>query len=150
MEAFDEIIRNNTPELKAESYYNMGNILYEQQMTEESMTLYKKALMINPNDSDAKFNYEMLKYQLQNQEQSQGENDDQKENNKQENSEQSKQNEQEKEENPKEREQDKEENPKERDKSLIKEEKSLYRFLIIIIFVKNKRFKIVLVGSPGV
>ena len=98
MEAFDDIIRNNTPELKAESYYNMGNILYEQQMTEESMTLYKKALMINPNDSDAKFNYEMLKYQLQNQEQSQGENDDQKENNKQENSEQSKQNEQEKEE----------------------------------------------------
>jgi len=98
MEAFDEIIRNNTPELKAESYYNMGNILYEQQMTEESMTLYKKALMINPNDSDAKFNYEMLKYQLQNKEQSQGENDDQKENNKQENSEQSKQNEQEKEE----------------------------------------------------
>ena len=98
MEAFDEIIRNNNPELKAESYYNMGNILYEQQMTEESMTLYKKALMINPNDSDAKFNYEMLKYQLQNQEQSQGENDDQKENNKQENSEQSKQNEQEKEE----------------------------------------------------
>ena len=98
MEAFDEIIRNNTPKLKAESYYNMGNILYEQQMTEESMRLYKKALMINPNDSDAKFNYEMLKYQLQNQEQSQGENDDQKENNKQENSEQSKQNEQEKEE----------------------------------------------------
>ena len=98
MEAFDEIIRNNTSELKAESYYNMGNILYEQQMTEESMTLYKKALMINPNDSDAKFNYEMLKYQLQNQEQSQGENNDQKENNKQENSEQSKQNEQEKEE----------------------------------------------------
>ena len=98
MEAFDEIIRNNNPELKAESYYNMGNILYEQQMTEESMTLYKKALMINPNDSDAKFNYEMLKYQLQNQEQSQGENDDQKENNKQENSEQSKQDEQAKEE----------------------------------------------------
>ena len=99
MEAFDEIIRNNTPELKAESYYNMGNILYEQQMTEESMEFYKKALMLNPNDSDAKFNYEMLKYQLQNQEQSQGQNEDQKENKKQENSEQSKENKQEKEEN---------------------------------------------------
>ena len=89
MEAFDRILRDDEPELKAKSYYNMGNILYDQQRSEESLAFFKKALELDPADTDAKFNYEILKYHLQPQEQQQNDNDKNSEN--QEESEQSKQ-----------------------------------------------------------
>ena len=90
MEAFDRILRDDEPELKAKSYYNMGNILYEQQRSEESLAFFKKALELDPDDTDAKFNYEILKYHLQPQEQQQ-QNDNDKNSENQEESEQSKQ-----------------------------------------------------------
>ena len=90
MEAFDRILRDDEPELKAKSYYNMGNILYEQQRSEESLAFFKKALELDPGDTDAKFNYEILKYHLQPQEQQQ-QNDNNKNSENQEKSEQSKQ-----------------------------------------------------------
>ena len=89
MEAFDRILRDDEPELKAKSYYNMGNILYDQQRSEESLAFFKKALELDPADTDAKFNYEILKYHLQPQEQQQNDNDKNSEN--QEESEQGKQ-----------------------------------------------------------
>ena len=80
MEAFDRILRDDEPELKAKSYYNMGNILYDQQRSEESLAFFKKALELDPADTDAKFNYEILKYHLQPQEQQQNDNDKNSEN----------------------------------------------------------------------
>jgi len=71
MDAFARIIRDDEPGLKAKSYYNMGNILYDQQRPEESLAFFKKALELDPDDSDAKFNYEILKYRLQSREQQQ-------------------------------------------------------------------------------
>ena len=90
MEAFDRILRDDEPELKAKSYYNMGNILYDQQRSEESLAFFKKALELDPDDTDAKFNYEILKYHLRPKEQQQ-QNDNDKNSENQEESEQSKQ-----------------------------------------------------------
>jgi len=71
MDAFGRIIRDDEQGLKAKSYYNMGNILYDQQRPEESLAFFKKALELDPDDTDAKFNYEILKYRLQSQKQNQ-------------------------------------------------------------------------------
>lgn len=46
--------------LKARALYNQGNTLYRLGKFEEAIESYKKALKINPNDQDAKFNLEFL------------------------------------------------------------------------------------------
>ncbi|MBC8215096.1 MAG: tetratricopeptide repeat protein [Candidatus Marinimicrobia bacterium] len=77
IQAFDDVIRSEDNRLKAKSYYNMGNILHQQQRMDESLTFFKKALQLNPDDNDAKANYELLKYQRQQQEQNQQNQEDQ-------------------------------------------------------------------------
>ena len=67
MAAFEETIITEDQDLKASAYYNMGNTLYKQQRMEESLAFYRKALEINPPDLDSKFNYELIKYNQQEQ-----------------------------------------------------------------------------------
>ena len=52
------------PELKKNSLYNSGNTLYRMGKLEESISAYKKALEISPEDMDAKFNLEFVREKL--------------------------------------------------------------------------------------
>lgn len=79
--------------------YNAGNNAFRQQETEAALAHYRRALLANPDNEDAKFNYEFVKRQLQqqqqqqdqNQEQQQDQNEQQEENNQEQNQEQDQQ-----------------------------------------------------------
>jgi tetratricopeptide (TPR) repeat protein len=53
------------------SLYNTGNSLYRMQKLQESLAAYRQALIKNPNDPDAKFNYEFVKKKLEEQQKQQ-------------------------------------------------------------------------------
>lgn len=57
--------------LASKAHYNMGNLFREQQKLEEGAAFYRKAIELDPSNKDAKVNFELLKHQLQNQEQKQ-------------------------------------------------------------------------------
>lgn len=64
----------------ADAFYNLGNAQAKQQKLDEAITSYEKALALNPDLEDAKFNLDLVK-QIQQQQQDQqqdGENSDQK------------------------------------------------------------------------
>ncbi len=78
-----------TPDAKSGSWYNLGNTLMSQQKYKESIEAYKKALRVNPDDQDAKYNLEYARKMLsnqqqqqQNQDQNQDQDQDQKDQNK--------------------------------------------------------------------
>lgn len=62
------------------SAYNAGNNAYAVQDLQGALDFYEKALLANPNNEDAKYNYEFVKRQLQNQQQQQKQSGDQSEN----------------------------------------------------------------------
>jgi len=74
--SFEEALKSEDINIQDRAYYNLGNSLYSQQKMEESVAFYRKALELNPNDNDAKFNYELAKYLVQ-QQQNQDNQDDQ-------------------------------------------------------------------------
>ena len=82
MKGFETALGTDNKELKSSAYYNMANILAQNQRLEESLAFFKKSLELNPNDLDAKINYELIKFQLQQQQQNQDQNQNQDENNK--------------------------------------------------------------------
>ncbi|MBN2134859.1 MAG: tetratricopeptide repeat protein [Acidobacteria bacterium] len=53
------------------SLYNTGNSLYRMQKLQEALAAYRQALIKNPNDPDAKFNYEFVKKKLEEQQKQQ-------------------------------------------------------------------------------
>ena len=57
----------NSEDLKlaSKAYYNLGNMLREQNKMDESLSLYKKAMELDSEDQDAKINYELLKQVMQ-------------------------------------------------------------------------------------
>lgn len=68
--------------IQSQGYYNIGNTLYRLGKLPESILAYKKALELNPNDEDAKYNLEYVRAKLKdnsekqpqdNQQQQQGE-----------------------------------------------------------------------------
>ena len=75
--SFEDALRSDNSDIQDRAYYNLGNALYSQQKVEESLAYYRKALELNPNDEDAKFNYELAKYITQQQEQDQEDQNDQ-------------------------------------------------------------------------
>jgi len=56
--ASDDII------VQSQSYYNIGNTLYKMGKLPESIMAYKKALELNPEDEDAKYNLEYVRAKL--------------------------------------------------------------------------------------
>ena len=60
--AFDESLRSSDNSIKSKALYNIGNILYKNDKSKEALAFYRKALELNPNDKEAKYNYELLKY----------------------------------------------------------------------------------------
>ena len=82
MKGFETALGTDNNELKSSAYYNMANILAQNKRLEESLAFFRKSLELNPNDLDAKINYELIKFQLQQQQQNQDQNQNQDENNK--------------------------------------------------------------------
>ena len=64
--------------LASKAYYNLGNMLREQNKMDESLAFYKKAIELDPSDQDAKINFELLKQVIQEQQNQEQQNQDQK------------------------------------------------------------------------
>ena len=79
-----------TAENRAEAYYNLGNAQFVQQKLQEALQSYRRSLVLNPNDMEAKYNYALTKKLLeqnqqndqnqQNNDQNQNQNQDQNQN----------------------------------------------------------------------
>ncbi len=62
-QAFEQSLQAKDDQLKSKAMYNLGNTFYQNQKTAEALAFYRKALELDSNDKEAKFNYEFLKYQ---------------------------------------------------------------------------------------
>ena len=67
LSALKETTNTDDKVLASKSYYNLANILRESGEMEESLEYYKKSIVLNPEDKDAKINYELLKQTLKQQ-----------------------------------------------------------------------------------
>ena len=61
----DAIINVDRSELRQKAYYNMANAFYREKRYREAVRHYKKALQINQNDYEAKFNLELALHQFE-------------------------------------------------------------------------------------
>ena len=77
MKGFETVLGTDNDKLKSSAYYNMANILAQNQRLEESLAFFRKSLELNPSDLDAKINYELIKFQLQQQQQQQNQDQNQ-------------------------------------------------------------------------
>ena len=62
-QSFQESLKSSDNDLRSKAYYNLGNTFFKDNKSEEAISFYRKALELNPNDKEAIFNYEYLKYQ---------------------------------------------------------------------------------------
>lgn len=70
--AFGEAIANAPTDLDAaRAAYNAGNNAFNRQAAEEALMHYRDALLADPENEDAKFNYEFISRKLQDQQQDQ-------------------------------------------------------------------------------
>ena len=60
---FNESLSSAEEDLKSKAFYNLGNINYKNNNLSEALNFYKKALELNPDDDEARYNYEYIKYQ---------------------------------------------------------------------------------------
>lgn len=60
---FEQSLKSHDVQLQSKAMYNLGNTFFKNDKKEEALAFYRKALELNPEDKDAKFNYEFLKYQ---------------------------------------------------------------------------------------
>ena len=77
MKGFETALGTDNDKLKSSAYYNMANILSQNQRLDESLAFFRKSLELNPSDLDAKINYELIKFQLQQQQQQQNQDQNQ-------------------------------------------------------------------------
>jgi len=61
LQNFSSVDQKTNSNVKQKSAYNMGNTLFRMDKLEESIAAYKKALELDPNDMDAKFNLEFVR-----------------------------------------------------------------------------------------
>ena len=64
MKEFEKSTYSRDIELQSKAYYNMGNCLYSMNKLPESIQFYKKALELNPEDEDAKYNIEYVQRKI--------------------------------------------------------------------------------------
>ena len=81
LSALKETTNTDDKVLASKSYYNLANILRESGEMEESLEYYKKSIVLNPEDKDAKINYELLKQTLKQQQDQQHKTNNSKTNN---------------------------------------------------------------------
>lgn len=74
-EEFTNCLNNVPVDIQSQAYYNIGNSYFRENKLVEAIAAYKKALELNPEDEDAKYNLELsrriLKEQAQKQQQQQ-------------------------------------------------------------------------------
>jgi tetratricopeptide (TPR) repeat protein len=76
---FDEALREygnsgasmKSPEERAEAYYNTGNSLYQSNKYQEAINAYKQSLRLKPDDEDTRYNLQMARAKLAQQQQQQ-------------------------------------------------------------------------------
>jgi len=64
LEGYSKSLDTDDPLLQSQTYYNMGNTLYRQGKLLESILAYERALKLNPDDQDAKYNLEFVRNKL--------------------------------------------------------------------------------------
>ena len=61
--SFNATLSFSENQLKSKAMYNLGNISFKNQKLDEALSFYRKALELNPEDDEARYNYEFIKYQ---------------------------------------------------------------------------------------
>ncbi|MBI5669795.1 MAG: tetratricopeptide repeat protein [Chloroflexi bacterium] len=59
VEALQMALELGEPVLKAKAYYNLGNVYFEMSQFPEAVRAYQQALLLNPDDADARYNLEL-------------------------------------------------------------------------------------------
>lgn len=77
---------------RSEAYYNMGNTQFMQQKLQDALQSYRRALTLNPDDMEAKYNYALTKKLLEEQQNQQNQNQNQDQNNQNQNNDQNQDN----------------------------------------------------------
>ena len=90
-------MESSSDEEKAKALYNQGNTHFKMGKMQESLDAYKKSLLLNPNDEDARFNYALVKKILQAQQEQQKKDDQKKDEEKKEENKDNQENKQEEE-----------------------------------------------------
>jgi tetratricopeptide (TPR) repeat protein len=60
-EEFEQSLRSDRPEVQARAYYNLGNISVQTGDPLTAIDYYKRALQLDPDDEDAKYNLELVR-----------------------------------------------------------------------------------------
>ena len=128
---FSQSLNTSEKLLQSKAYFNLGNISYKNNKLDEALQFYKKALELNPEDDEARYNYEFIKYQKKPEEENSKDNKDEEEsseNNKEEEKKDNNKDKEEKEDEQKEKEEKKEDNKnkkkKEKDEDNNKEDEN--------------------------
>jgi Ca-activated chloride channel family protein len=102
---YGRILEKESPAVAPPSLYNMGNTLFQmgrqtqnQEFLQKSLKAYKQSIKVRPEDEDAKYNYELVKRFLKEQEKKQQQNQEQQDKEKKNQEKQKQQKEQQKEE----------------------------------------------------
>jgi len=59
IEVLDQAILRGDESIQAQAYYNMGNFFYLSGQTEDAIGAYREALLLNPEDANARHNLEL-------------------------------------------------------------------------------------------
>ena len=105
---FNESLSSAKEGLKSKAFYNLGNINYKNNNLSEALNFYKKALELNPDDDEARYNYEYIKYQKKPEEENKDKEQEDEENKDEEGKQEEKKDEEHKDEKKKDEESDKE------------------------------------------
>ena len=62
--AFRSVIGTSEPTLEPKASYNLGNCAYRQGKLEEAVAFYQRALELDPQDEDARFNLEFVRQEI--------------------------------------------------------------------------------------
>ena len=80
--AFENAV-SNSPQLRQDALFNLGNTHYRAQQKEEAIAAYKQAILQNPQDKEAIHNLQLLLKEQQNQQNKNNQNNDNKDKNSQ-------------------------------------------------------------------
>lgn len=57
--ALNQALKTADSELRAKTYYNLGNVYFQMSLYDQAAQSYQQTLLYNPNDNDARYNLEL-------------------------------------------------------------------------------------------